>query len=160
MEAGLTAIVARELKQPVNPLTLQLYGLLNAYAKNDAAAFNSELSEIRRTFAQHEQLLVDNRDKLEAASVKHSEIYGQSRVNFVLLCGGALSCCICFGGRVVAWLVEAATSGVDLAAVLYSGCAHVRAMGTDAHLRAAAGDEPVFVGDLHRLGMRRAWPDP
>jgi ABC-type transport system involved in cytochrome c biogenesis permease subunit len=82
MEAGLTAIVARELKQPVNPLTLQLYGLLNAYAKNDAAAFNSELSEIRRTFAQHEQLLVDNRDKLEAASVKHSEIYGQSRVNF------------------------------------------------------------------------------
>jgi ABC-type transport system involved in cytochrome c biogenesis permease subunit len=70
------------LKQPVNPTTLQIYGILNAYAKNDSAAFNRDLNELKRTFAQHEQLLVDNRHKLDAASVKQSEVYGQSRVNF------------------------------------------------------------------------------
>jgi ABC-type transport system involved in cytochrome c biogenesis permease subunit len=82
MEAGLTAIVARELKQPVNPATLQLYAILNAYAKDDTATFNRDLAEYRRTLGQHEQLLVDNRDKLAAASVKPAEVYRQRRVNF------------------------------------------------------------------------------
>jgi ABC-type transport system involved in cytochrome c biogenesis permease subunit len=82
MEAGLTAMVARQLKQEVNPATLQLYSVLNAYARDDAESFNRELGALKRTLGEHENLLSANRDRLLAGGAKQSEIYSQLRVNF------------------------------------------------------------------------------
>ncbi|MCI0334712.1 MAG: cytochrome c biogenesis protein CcsA [Planctomycetes bacterium] len=82
MEAGLVAMLSRELKQPVNEGTIQLYSMLNAYVKDDAAGFNRQLDEFRRTLAKYEKSVAANEIQLRAAGTKHSEILSKSRVDF------------------------------------------------------------------------------
>ncbi len=82
MEAGLMAMLSRELKQPVNEGTIQLYSLLNAYARDDTPGFNRQLDEFRRTLARYEKSVAASEDELRAAGTKHSEILSQARVDF------------------------------------------------------------------------------
>ena len=53
---------------------------------------------------------------------------------------------------VVDRLVPTVSPGVDLVALVYVRTPHVRAGRPHVHLGPAAGDEPLFVGRLHRLG--------
>jgi len=82
MEAGLVVMLSRELKQPANEGTIQLYSLLNAYSRKDAAEFNRQLEEFRRTLTRYENTIAANEGELRAAGAKHSEILSQPRVNF------------------------------------------------------------------------------
>jgi ABC-type transport system involved in cytochrome c biogenesis permease subunit len=82
LEAGLDVMKSRALNQPVNEGTLQLYSLLNAYASNDAAEFNRQLKDYKRTLGKYEGMISADEAKLREAGAKHSEMFSQSRVNF------------------------------------------------------------------------------
>jgi ABC-type transport system involved in cytochrome c biogenesis permease subunit len=68
--------------QPMNATTAALRKLLDAYAQDDAATFNRQIGELRRTFASYEQVVDASEAQLLAAGAKSSELLSQGRVNF------------------------------------------------------------------------------
>jgi ABC-type transport system involved in cytochrome c biogenesis permease subunit len=82
VEAEFRAIVGRLIDQPVDPATLALRRLLSAYALDDAATFNQQLSEYRRLLANYENALNSEKNELQKAGVAKSEILAQPKINF------------------------------------------------------------------------------
>jgi ABC-type transport system involved in cytochrome c biogenesis permease subunit len=70
------------MNRPVNPATLTLRSLLDAYARNDVTTFNKQLSNYRRILADYEKSLAAGADQLSEAGVKNAEVLSQRKVNF------------------------------------------------------------------------------
>jgi ABC-type transport system involved in cytochrome c biogenesis permease subunit len=70
------------MNQPMNEGTVQLYTMLNAYARDDVETFNRQFGEFRRTLGRYEETLASNEQQLRKVGAKHSEILSQKRVNF------------------------------------------------------------------------------
>lgn len=82
MESGFATMLNQATKQPVNEGTVQLYSLLNAYAKGDTAEFNRQLTNFHRTIHKYESTIAAEAPGLRAAGTKQSEILSQSRIRF------------------------------------------------------------------------------
>jgi ABC-type transport system involved in cytochrome c biogenesis permease subunit len=75
-------IVDENANRSPNPITVALRKLIDAYARDDAATFNQQLVELRRSFAGYEELVDANNAQLRAAGAKSSELLNQSKVSF------------------------------------------------------------------------------
>ncbi len=72
----------RALERSVNPATVALSTLLDAYSKGDVTTFNKRLADYRIVLADYEKSLDAKAKQLAAAGVKPSEVLSQGRVNF------------------------------------------------------------------------------
>ena len=82
LEAEFAAQQDRAANRPVNPATVALSTMFEAYARNDVTTFNKQLADFRRILAEYEQSLIANADQLDQVGVKKAEILSQRRVNF------------------------------------------------------------------------------
>jgi ABC-type transport system involved in cytochrome c biogenesis permease subunit len=85
IEAEFAARQDHAANQPVNPATVALRAVLDAYARNDATAFNKHLADFRRLLAAYEDSLVVHAEQLTEAGVKKAEILSQRKVTFEVL---------------------------------------------------------------------------
>ncbi len=82
MEAEFQLLQDHALDRPVNPATLPLSTMLDAYAKGDVTTFNKQLGDFRTTLASYETSLDENTRSVREAGLKSAEILRQWRVNF------------------------------------------------------------------------------
>jgi ABC-type transport system involved in cytochrome c biogenesis permease subunit len=81
-QAGLELQHHDQLQRPMNPATIALGSLLQAYARGDIASFNKHLVDYRALLTKYEQSLVENAKQLRSAGVANSEVYSQAKSNF------------------------------------------------------------------------------
>jgi ABC-type transport system involved in cytochrome c biogenesis permease subunit len=65
-----------------NPATMAMRKLLDAYGRDDAATFNQQLFELRRSFAGYEELIDANASQLRGGGAKSAELLNQAKVSF------------------------------------------------------------------------------
>ena len=82
MEAEFEALRDRTTNRAVNPATVALSTMLNAYARNEATTFNKQLADYRHILADYEKSLAANADQLNEAGVKKAEVLSQRKINF------------------------------------------------------------------------------
>jgi ABC-type transport system involved in cytochrome c biogenesis permease subunit len=82
VEAEFAALHDRASNQPVNPATVALSTMLDAYARNDATTFNKQLADYRHVLADYENSLAANANQLNEAGVKKAEVLSQRKINF------------------------------------------------------------------------------
>ena len=82
MEAEFEALRDGATNQPVNPATVALSTMLDAYVRNDATTFNKQLADYRHILADYEKSLAANADQLNQAGVKKAEVLSQRKINF------------------------------------------------------------------------------
>jgi ABC-type transport system involved in cytochrome c biogenesis permease subunit len=82
LEAKVAALHDRATNQRVDPATVALTAIVDAYARNDATTFNKQLADYRRLLVDYEKSLDANADRLSEAGVKKAEILSQRKINF------------------------------------------------------------------------------
>ncbi len=82
VEAEFAALQDRASNQPVNPATIALSSMLDAYARDDATTFNKQLANYRHVLADYEKSLAANAEQLNEAGVKKAEVLSQRKINF------------------------------------------------------------------------------
>ncbi len=85
MEAEFKLLQDSALERPINPATLALSTLLDAYSQGDVTTFNKQLADYRSTLADYEQGLTENAAAVQEAGLKSSEILSRKRVNFEVI---------------------------------------------------------------------------
>lgn len=82
MEAEFKLLQDHALEKPVNPATVAISTMLDAYSKGDVTTFNKQLTDYRTILASYEQSLQENEEAVKDSGLKSSEMLSQSRINF------------------------------------------------------------------------------
>ena len=82
VEAEFAALHDRASNLPVNPATVALSTMLEAYARGDATTFNKQLADYRHILADYEKSLAASAEQLSEAGVKRAEVLSQRKINF------------------------------------------------------------------------------
>jgi ABC-type transport system involved in cytochrome c biogenesis permease subunit len=82
MEAELQLLRDRVTNKPINPATVALASMIEAYGAGDAATFNKELFDFRGALAEYERALSAHHQEVVVAGVAKSEILSQPKINF------------------------------------------------------------------------------